>query len=37
MNKNEYFIHVRNLKQALNYGFVLKTGHIILKTNQKIV
>ena len=35
MNKNKYFIHIRNLKQALNYELVLKTGHRILKTNQK--
>ena len=23
-DKNEYVIHIRNLKQALNHGFILK-------------
>ena len=26
--KNEYVIHIRNLKQALNHEIVLKKGHI---------
>ena len=24
-NKSEYLMHIRNLKQALSHGFVLKT------------
>ena len=27
-------IHIRNLKQALNYGLVLKKVHIVIKFNQ---
>ena len=34
-NKNEYFIHIRNLKQALNHGLVLKKVHRFIKFNQK--
>ena len=30
--KNEYFIHIRNLKQALNHGLVLNR---LIKFNQK--
>ena len=33
--KIEYVIHIRYLKQALNYGLVLKNFHRILKFNQK--
>ena len=34
-DKTEYVIHVRNLKQALNHGLVLKTkGHKVIKINQ---
>ena len=33
-DKTEYGTHIRNLKQALNYGFVLKKVHIVIKFNQ---
>ena len=32
--KTEYLIHIRNLKQALNYGLVLKKVHKGIKFNQ---
>ena len=35
MIKKEYVIHMRNLKQALNHGLVLKKVHKIIKFNQK--
>ena len=28
-------IHIRNLKQALNHGLILKKVHIAIKFNQK--
>ena len=34
-DKTEYIIHIRHLKQALNYGWVLKKVHRIIKFNQK--
>ena len=34
-DKQEYVIHIRNLKQALNHGFVLKKVHRVIKFNQK--
>ena len=30
-DKSEYVIHIRNLKQALNHGFVLKKVHKVIK------
>ena len=33
-HKTEYVIHVRNLKQALNQGLVLKIMHRVIKPNQ---
>ena len=33
-NKTEYVIHIRNLKQALNQGLVLKKVHKVIKFNQ---
>ena len=30
-DKAEYFIHIRNLKQALNHGLVLKKVHKVIK------
>ena len=33
-DKNEYVIHIRNLKQALNHGLVLKKLHKVIKFNQ---
>ena len=34
-NKKIYLIHIRNLKQALNHGLVLKKVHRVIKFNQK--
>ena len=34
-DKTEYAIHIRNLKQALNNGLVLKKLHGIIKFKQK--
>ena len=34
-DKTEYVVHIRNLKQTLNYGLVLKKVHRIIKSNQK--
>ena len=31
----EYVIHIRNLKQALNHGLILKKFHRMIKFNQK--
>ena len=33
-DKNEYVIHIRNLKNALNHGLVLKKIHWVIKFNQ---
>ena len=33
-SKTEYVIHIRNLKQALNHGLVLKKVHKVIKFNQ---
>ena len=32
----EYVIHLRNLKQALNHGLILKKVHRMIKFNQKL-
>ena len=34
-DKTEYVIHIRNLKQALNHGLILKRVHRIVKFNKK--
>ena len=34
-NKTEYVINIRNLKQALNHGLVLKKLHRNIKFKQK--
>ena len=34
-NKEEYVLHMRNLKQGLNHGLVLKKAHSVIKFNQK--
>ena len=34
-NKTEYAIHIRNLKQALNHGLILKKVHRVIKFNKK--
>ena len=33
-DKTEYVIHIRNLKQTLNHGLVLKNVHRVIKFNQ---
>ena len=33
--KKEHVIHIRNLKQALNHGLVLKKVHRVIKFNQE--
>ena len=33
--KEEYVIHIRVLKQALNHGLVLKDVHRVIKFNQE--
>ena len=33
--KKEYVIHIRNLKQALNQGLVLKKLYRVIKFDQK--
>ena len=33
-DKTEYVIHIRNLKQALNHGLVLKKFHRVIKFSQ---
>ena len=34
-DKTEYFIPIRNLKQALNHGLILKKVHGVIKFNPK--
>ena len=33
-DRTEYFIPIRNLKQALNHGLLLKKFHRVIKFNQ---
>ena len=33
-DKTEYATHIRNLKQGLNHGLVLKKIHKVIKFNQ---
>ena len=33
-DKTEYIFHIRNLKQALSHGLILKTVHRVIKFNQ---
>ena len=32
--KTEYVMYIRNLKQTLNYGLVLKKVHRVIKSNK---
>ena len=34
LDKTEYVLHIKNLKQALNYGLVLKNVHRVIKFHQ---
>ena len=36
LDKTEYVIHIKSLKQALDHGLVLKKLHRIIKFNQNI-
>ena len=35
-DKNNYVVHIRTLKQALNHGLVLKKMHKVMQFNQKV-
>ena len=35
LDKTEYVIHIRNLRQESNYGLILKKVHRVIKFNQK--
>ena len=35
-DKNEYVIQIRNLKQVLNHGFILKKVHKVIKLNKNV-
>ena len=34
-DKNNYVVHIRSLKQALNYGLMLKKVHGVIQFNQE--
>ena len=34
-DKNNYVIHIRSLKQALNNGLILKKSHRVIEFNQE--
>ena len=34
-DKNNYIVHIRSSKQALNYGQILKKVHKVIQFNQK--
>ena len=36
-DKTEYVIYIRNLKQVLTHGLVLKKVHARIKFNQKLL
>ena len=35
-DKNDYVVHIRSLKQALDYGLILKIVHRVIPFNQKV-
>ena len=35
LDETEYVMHMRNLKQALNHGLILKNFHRVIKFNQE--
>ena len=35
-DETEYLIHIKNLKEALNHGLILKEVHRVIKFNQKL-
>ena len=34
-DKNNYVVHIRSLKQALNHGVILKKDHRVIQFNQE--
>ena len=34
-DKNNYFVHIRSLKQALDHGLILRRVHRVLQCNQE--
>ena len=34
-DRTDYVIHIKNLKQELNHGLILKKVHRVIKFNQK--
>ena len=34
-DKNNYVVHIKSLKQALNYGLILKKVHRVIQFNQE--
>ena len=34
-DKNNYVVHIRSLKQALNHGLILKKVHRVIQFNQE--
>ena len=34
-DKNNYVVHIRSLKEALNYGVILKKIHRVIQFNQE--
>ena len=37
VNKTDYVVHIKKLKQALNHGLGLKKVHRVNKFNQKVL
>ena len=35
-DKTQYVIHIKQLKQALNHGLVLKKAHKVIKFNENV-
>ena len=35
-DKNNYVVHIRSLKQALNHGLLLKKVHRVIQFNQEV-
>ena len=35
LDKNNYVVHIRSLKQALDYGIILKKMHKLIEFNQE--
>ena len=35
-DKNNYVVHIRSLKQALDHGLILKKVHKVIQFNQEV-